>query len=61
MAWSALYGPLRSNLNTQQAEYFITYYMTQLQADAHIYILMVLTYPWIYMLQVKCDFMLILI
>ena len=60
MAWSAFYGQLRRNLSTQQAEYFIKY-MTQPKADAHISILMVLIYPRKYMLQVKCDFRLILI
>ena len=58
--WSAVYGLLRRNVSTQQAEYFINY-MTQPEADAHICILTVLIYPWKYMLQVKCDFRLILI
>ena len=58
--WSAVYGLLRGNVSTQQAEYFINY-MTQPEADAHICILTVLIYPWKYMLQVKCDFRLILI
>ena len=57
--WSAVYGLLRRNVSTQQAEYFINY-MTQPEADAHICILTVLIYPWKYMLQVKCDFRLIL-
>lgn len=46
--WSAVYGLLRRNVSTQQAEYFINY-MTQPEADAHIRILTVLIYPWKYM------------
>ena len=60
LLWSAVYGLLCRNLNTQQTEYFINY-MNEPEADAHICILTVLIYPWIYMLQVKCDFRLILI
>ena len=53
--WSAVYGLLRRNVSTQQAEYFINY-MTQPEADAHICILTVLIYPWKYMLQVKLGY-----
>ena len=55
LVWSAVYGLLCRNLNTQQAEYFINY-MTEPEADAHICILTVLIYPRIYMLQVKMCF-----